>query len=170
MIESKFNNSRIACDAFPRKRGYEVICVLEKKGQDAIFASHGTRPTYESAMQKAGSVIESMKDRSLYKETGKMIKKAGYNPKRKKSKYYYPEPMNSHAPGQLLTTTKYNLGTVVAGRNNPKAPIYFEKGYRPAQPPAKSRTLEKAATGLSIGSLVVLAGFIGLIVWTSRRT
>jgi len=60
-VTARINGGTLTLEAFPRKRGYEVVGVLQKTGKEPVFASHGVYPSKPSALQGMREVMESFK-------------------------------------------------------------------------------------------------------------
>ena len=54
-------NGELTLEVFPRKRGYEVIGVLQRPGVGPTFASHGKYPSKPAAVLAMREVFEYMK-------------------------------------------------------------------------------------------------------------
>lgn len=54
-------NGILTLETFPRRRGYEVIGVLQRPGVEPTFASHGRYPSKEAALQRVREIFQLMK-------------------------------------------------------------------------------------------------------------
>ena len=60
-VTARINGGTLTLEAFPRKRGYEVVGVLQKAGKEPVFASHGTFPSKASALEGMREVLGAFK-------------------------------------------------------------------------------------------------------------
>ena len=62
-IREVIGGNVIICEAFPRRRGWEVLCSFTKSGRQSVIASHGTWGSKEAAFQVMSELLDSFREK-----------------------------------------------------------------------------------------------------------